>query len=70
MFTQVQAGSLMCAQGLRRPFHSLSEAEAISLMAAGFAFSLPETAGEELSAASEVEDTVYADSDLSDFSSD
>eukprot|EP00435_Cladocopium_sp_Y103_P057412 s615_g19.t1 len=54
MFTQVQCGSMMCA---------------ISLIAAAFAFSLPETAGEELSAASEVAETVYADSDLSDLSS-
>ncbi|CAK9102232.1 Synaptic vesicle 2-related protein (SV2-related protein) [Durusdinium trenchii] len=54
IFTQVQCGSMMCA---------------ISLLAAGFAFSLPETAGEELSAASEVAETVYADSDLSELSS-
>lgn len=54
MFTQVQCGSMMCA---------------ISLTAAAFAFSLPETAGEELSAASEVAETAYADSDLSDLSS-
>mmetsp|Transcript_25964 Transcript_25964/g.42336 ORF Transcript_25964/g.42336 Transcript_25964/m.42336 type:complete len:556 (-) Transcript_25964:151-1818(-) len=53
MFTQVQCGSMMCA---------------ISLLAAAFAFSLPETAGEELSAASEVAETTYADSDLSDLS--
>jgi len=53
MFTQVQCGTLICA---------------VSLLAAAFAFSLPETAGEELSAASEVPETVEPDGELSDFS--